>query len=57
MTCRQLVKELVGYAWTIGELTGISAEDFWTWSKTDTMGYDGHDYPARDKCVDFEREV
>ena len=55
MTCRQLVKELVGYAWTIGELTGISAEDFWTWAKMDTTGYDGHYYLVGDKCVDLER--
>ena len=54
---RQSAKELVGNEWTLGELTWISAEDFWTWVKTDTTGYDGHDYLARDKCVDFEREL
>ena len=38
-------------------MTGLSAEEFWTWEKTYTTGYDGHDYLARDKCVDFEREL
>ena len=57
MTCRQLEKELAGYEWTLGDLTGISTEYFWTWAKTDTTGYYGHDYLARDKCVNFEREL
>ena len=55
MTCRQSTKELVGDEWTLGELTGISVEDFWNLAKTDTMGYDGHDYLDRYKCVEFER--
>ena len=25
--------------------------------KTDTTGYDGHDYLARYKCVDFKKEL
>ena len=49
MTCRLLAKELAGDEWNLGDLTGISAEDFWTWEKMDTKGYDGHDYLARDK--------
>ena len=57
MTCRKSGKELAGDEWTLGELTRLSAEDFWTWEKTDTMGYDGHDYLARYKCVDFDREL
>ena len=57
MICRQSAKELAVDEWTLGKLTGISAEDFWNWAKTDTAGYDGHDYLARDKCVKFEREL
>ena len=57
MTCKQLAKELAGDEWTLGNLSGVSTEDFWTWSKTDTIGYDGHPYLAIDKCVDFEREL
>ena len=57
MTCRQLEKELAGDEWTHGNLTGLIAEDFLTWSKMDTIGYEGHDYSARDKCVDFGRAL
>ena len=32
-------------------------EDFWTWAKTDTIGYDGNSYLAIDKCVDFDKEL
>ena len=55
MKCRQPAKELRGDEWTLGKLAGISTENFWTWDKTDTTGYYGHDYLARDKCVNFER--
>ena len=57
VTCRQSAKELAGDEWTFGKLTGLSTEDFWTWAKTYITGYDRHDYLARDKCVDFEREL
>ena len=57
VTCRQLAKELAGDEWTLVDLTGISAEDFWNWAKTDTTGYDGTDYLAQDKCVNFKREL
>ena len=57
MTCRQYAKDLMCYEWTLGKLTGLSAEEFWTWAKKDTTGYDGHYYLARDKCVNFEREL
>ena len=57
MRCRKLEKEIVGDEWALGKMTVLSAEDFWTWVKTDTTGYDGHDYLVRDKCVDFEREL
>ena len=55
LTCRQSAKELAGDEWTWGDMTGIAAEAFWTWSKTDTTGYDGHPYLSIDKCVNFER--
>ena len=57
VTCKQLEKELVGDEWTLGDLIGVSTEEFWTWAKTDTIGYDGHPYLAIDKCVDFKREL
>ena len=52
-----MAKELAGDEWNLGDLTGISTEDFWTWAKTDTRGYDGNDYLDQDKCVDFNREL
>ena len=42
MTCIQSAKEFAGDEWNLGDMTGLSAEDFWTWSKTDTTGYDGN---------------
>ena len=32
-------------------------DDLWTWSNTDTTGYDVHAYLAMDKCVNLEREL
>ena len=43
VTCRQLEKELTGDEWTLGDLAGLFVKDFWTWAKTDTTEYDGHD--------------
>ena len=43
VTCRRLARELAGDDWTLSDLTGLSAEYFCTWAKTDTTGYDGHD--------------
>ena len=51
MTCRKSKKDLAVYDWTLGDLTRLSAKYFWTWAKTNTMGYDGNDYLARDNCV------
>ena len=38
-------------------MSRLSTEEFWTWEKTDTPGYDGHPYLDNDKCIDFEREL
>ena len=55
--CKQSAKELAGDDWTLGDLSRISTEDFWTWVKLDTIGYDGHAYLAIDKCVGFKKEL
>ena len=57
MTCRKSKKDLAVYDWTLGDLTRLSAKYFWTWAKTNTMGYDGNDYLARDNCVNFDMEL
>ena len=44
VTCRKSAKDLAGYEWPPGKMTGLSAEDFWTWENTDNTGYDGLDY-------------
>ena len=49
MTCTQLAKKLAGDEQNLGDLTGISAEHFWNWEKTDTTGFDGYTYLAGDK--------
>ena len=55
MTCQQLAKDLTGDECILGNMSRLSTEEFWTWAKTDTTGYDVHPYLANDKCVDFER--
>ena len=57
VTYRHSAKELAGDEWTLGEITGLSKKDFWTRANTDTTRYDGHDYLARDKCVDSKRDL
>ena len=57
MTCKQSAKDLAGDEWTLGDMSGISTEDFCTWAKKDTTWYDGHPYLANDKCVYFKREL
>ena len=57
VTCKQSAKELAGDEWTLGDLGGVSIEDFWTGEKSDTIGYDGHAYLGINKCVEFEREL
>ena len=44
VTCKQSAKELAGDEFTLGYMNGLSTEDFWTWEKTDTTGYDGYPY-------------
>ena len=51
-----MAKELAGDEWDLGELGGLSADDLWTWAKTESMGYDGHAYLAMDMRVNLERE-
>ena len=49
VTCKQSEKELAGDEWTLGDMSGVSTEDFWTWTKTDTIRYDQHPYLDIDK--------
>ena len=37
MTCKQSAKELADDAWTLGDMSRLSAEDFWTWAKRDLL--------------------
>ena len=57
VTCKKSAKELAGDEWTLGDINGISTEDFWNWAKTDTIGYDGKPYLAIDKCVNFDKNL
>ena len=57
MTGKQSKKEIAGDEWNLGDLNGVSTEEFWSWAKTDTIWYDGHPYLAFNKCVNFEREL
>ena len=57
MTFQQSEKELAADEWALGNMSGLSREEFWTWAKTDTTEYDRHPYLANGKCVDFAREL
>ena len=57
VACKQLSDELAGDEWNLIILVGLSADDFWTWDKTDTMGHDKYPFINQDKCVDFKREL
>ena len=47
----------MGDKWNLGNMSGISADYFWTWAKMDTTGYDRYVYLAIDKCVNFDIEI
>ena len=49
------MKELAGYEWNFGKLSGLSVDDLWTCAKADITVYDTHVYIALDKRVNFER--
>ena len=57
VTCGQSTKEIAGDECTLVKLTGLYSENFSTWDKTDTAGYDKHAYLSRDKCFVFERDL
>ena len=48
MTCKQLAKDIAGDEWTLGDMNGLSTEEFWTLENMDTTGYDGNPYLAND---------
>ena len=51
--CKQLVKDLAGDGWTLGDLKEISTDDLWTWAKSDRIGYGEDAYLGLYKCVYF----
>ena len=55
--CKNLVKDLAGDSWTLGDLKELSTYNFWTWSKSDVIGYDRGAYLLLDKCADFDKEL
>ena len=44
LECKQLAKVLVGDTWTLGDLRGLSTEDFWTWANSEGLYYNGYEY-------------
>ena len=51
---KQLDKDLAEDKCTLGDLKGLSIDDFWTWKKSDGLAYDEDSYLELDKCVDFK---
>ena len=52
-----MAKDLAGVSWTLGDLKELSTDNFWTWDKSDGIGYDIDAYLVLDKCVDFKKEL
>ena len=40
LDCKQSSNDLAGDKWNLGDLKGISTDDFWTWDKCDRITYD-----------------
>ena len=57
LECKQSAEDLTGDKWTLGEPKGTSTDEFWTWLKSDGVGYDMDSYLGLDKCVDFEKDI
>ena len=39
LECKQSEKDLAEDSWTFGELRKLSIDNFWTWDKSDGIGY------------------
>ena len=57
LECNQLAKDLTGDKWTLGELKGISTDDFWNWTKKNGLAYDRYTYLRLKKYVNSEKEI
>ena len=57
LECKQSSKDLAGYKWNLGELKGLSTDDFWTWYKSDGISYDLDAHPRLEKCVDLKKYI
>ena len=57
MECKQSAKDHTGDKWTLSSLNGLSTEEFWTWSKSDGLSYDGDAYLVMNKFVGFKKDI
>ena len=57
LECKQLVKYIAVDKWTLGEMKGLSTNDFWAWEKSDGLDYYGDAYLGLYKCVNFDKEI
>ena len=47
----------MGYSCNLGKLKELSTDEFWTWAKSDGIGYDGDAYLVLDKCVELKKDL
>ena len=57
LECKNSEKDLVGYSCNLGKLKELSTDEFWTWAKSDGIGYDGDAYLVLDKCVELKKDL
>ena len=57
LECKQLEKDITGDKWTLGDLKGLSTEDFWTWEESDRLAYDRDAYLGLKNCANFDKEI
>ena len=57
LECKKLENDHAGDKWSIGDPKGLSADDFWTWAKSDGLVYDRDSYRIMYNFVKFEKEI
>ena len=48
-------KGIAGDKCTLGDMKGLSTDNFWTWDNIDGISYDVDAYLGLYKCVDFKK--
>ena len=57
LDCKKLAKDIAGESCTLGDLKGLSTYEFWTWYKSDRIGYDRDAYQGLETWVESEKDI